>query len=261
MPYANNQSVRLFYQTWGEQAGDDPIVFAHGAGGNAASWWQQVPWFADRHRVLAFDHRGFARSACPPEAFSRRYFVEDLVAIMDDAQIDRAVLVCQSMGGWTGLGMALEHPERVSALVMSHTPGGISTPEMDTIRRDAADRRPALTSPFAHWAVAPDFHEKHLALSHLYTQISGFNTSLDLSLMGRELQTPIDLARFSGYSIPTLFLTAEQDAIFPPEMIHLAAAQVPGAEVKMLGDAGHSSYFESADLFNHTVQEFLDGLE
>ncbi len=258
MAYVNNQSVRLFYDTWGD---GDAIIFAHGAGGNAASWWQQIPSFAATHRVLAFDHRGFARSPCPPEAFSRRYFVEDLVAIMDDAEIDRAILVCQSMGGWTGLGMALTHPDRVTGLVMSHTPGGISTPEMDEIRQNAADHRPKLTSPFAHWAVAPDFHEKQLELSHLYTQISAFNTTLDLSLMGRELQTPVDLDRFNGYEIPTLFLTGEQDVIFPPEMIVLAAAEVPGAEVRVLGDAGHSSYFESAALFNRTVSEFIDGLD
>ena len=51
MPYAQNGNVRLFYQTWGK---GDPIIFAHGAGGNAASWWQQVPIFADRYQAHKF---------------------------------------------------------------------------------------------------------------------------------------------------------------------------------------------------------------
>jgi 3-oxoadipate enol-lactonase len=256
MAYAHNGSVNLFYQSWGE---GDPIIFAHGAGGNAASWWQQVPAFADRHRVLAFDHRGFARSHCTAEDFSRRHFVDDLLAIMDDAEIERAVLVCQSMGGWTGLGTALSHPDRVRALIMSHTPGGITTPEMDVIREQAAANRPRLDSPFAHWAVAPDFHEKALTMSHLYTQISAFNTELDLSQL--DLQDPIDLSKFSDYCIPTLFITAQQDVIFPPALIEIAAAQVPGAELRSLGAAGHSSYFESADLFNKTVADFIARLD
>ena len=257
MPYAQSGTVKIFYQHWGE---GEAIVFAHGAGGNSASWWQQVPYFAAQHRVVAFDHRGFARSPCADNEFSRRYFVNDLVAVLDDAAIERAILVCQSMGGWTGLGTAIAHPDRVTALVMSHTPGGISTPEIDEIRQRAGENRPALNSPFAHWAVAPDFHEKQVALSHLYTQLSAFNTGLDLSLLGKDLQQPIDLGLFEDYATPTLFITASQDTIFPPEMIRLAAAEVPGAEVRALGDAGHSSYFESAELFNETVQTFISSL-
>ncbi len=256
MPYAQNGNVRLFYQTWGK---GDPIIFAHGAGGNAASWWQQVPIFADRYKVLTFDHRGFARSHCTADEFSRRHFVSDLLTIMDDAAIERAILVCQSMGGWTGMGTAIKHPDRVRALVMSHTPGGISTPEIDEIRRQAAANRQTLTSPFAHWAVAPDFHEKGLALSHLYTQISAFNTELDLRRL--DLQEPVDLACFRDFDIPTLFITATQDVIFPPALIALAAAQVPGAQVRTLGNAGHSSYFESAELFNQTLQAFIDSID
>ena len=65
---------------------------------------------------------------------------------------------------------------------------------------------------------------------------------------------------FLGHKIPTLFVTAEQDVIFPPEMIRLASEMVPGADFIELQGAGHSSYFETAGAFNQAVDAFLDAL-
>lgn len=266
VPYTENikDDVRLFYQSYGfpDGAGADDrdvLIFVHGAGGNAASWWQQVPHFVDRYRIVTLDHRGFARSLCSPEQFSAQHFSDDLLTVMDAVQVESAILVCQSMGGWTGLSTALAHPDRVDALVMSHTPGGITSDEMRNIQRESAGHRPTLTSPFAHWAVASDYHEKSPAMSLLYSQISAFNTSLDLSRL--DLQSiQRSAADFAGYNVPTLFVTAEQDVIFPPGMIRLASEMVPGARFKELPGAGHSSYFETAGAFNQAVDEFLDNL-
>src|SRR5208283_2569030 len=61
-------------------------------------------------------------------------FLHDLGAMLDHLEIDRAVLIGQSMGGWTIVGYALEHPERVAAMVLADTPGGIFTPEMKFTR-------------------------------------------------------------------------------------------------------------------------------
>jgi pimeloyl-ACP methyl ester carboxylesterase len=70
---------------------------------------------------VAFDHRGFGRSTCAPEAIDPRHFASDLEAILDAAGVRRAALVCQSMGGWTGLPFAIAHPERSAALVLAGT--------------------------------------------------------------------------------------------------------------------------------------------
>jgi len=256
MPYAINGDIRIYYETYGDGF---PVVFAHGAGGNAAIWWQQIPHFSAGYKVIAFDHRGFARSPCPPEAFDAGAFTDDLRAILDREGIETAALVCQSMGGWTGLPMALESPERVTALVMSHTPGGIRNDEIDEIRQSAGDLTP-LPSPFDHWALAPDFYEKNVNAANLYNQISLFNTELDMDRLRRALFTPFDLTRLDSFTTPTLFITANGDRVFPARMIQKVAALVPGAQCKVLGDAGHSSYFESPDEFNSAVDEFLSGV-
>lgn len=81
MPYAQNGEISIYYDTYGESAGP-ALVFAHGAGGNAASWWQQVPVFSADHHVVAFDHRGFGRSLCPPDQQSAAHYEADVVSVM-----------------------------------------------------------------------------------------------------------------------------------------------------------------------------------
>ncbi|HJP49784.1 MAG TPA: alpha/beta hydrolase [Pseudomonadales bacterium] len=257
MSFATNGNTRIYYESYGEGTA---LVFAHGAGGNASSWWQQVPYFADRYQVIAFDHRGFGRTICPENELERRYFVDDLIAVMDQEEISDAILVCQSMGGWTGLGAATTHPERVKALVMSHTGGGISNDEIEKALKLTAEKRQPVTDPFGGWAVAPDFHLKNRAGSHLYNQIGSFNNQDQRQKLLSSLRDPLDPVNLENFNVPTLFITAEQDQIFSPEMIQMAAALVPGARVVNLGDAGHSSYFETPDLFNSTVDAFLKEL-
>ena len=100
-------------------------MLAHGAGGNTLVWWQQVPHFARRCRVVTFDHRGFGRSHCarrtragaPLRRRPRR-------RCSTSAGIDRAALVCQSMGGWTGMQFALRASRARRGDGLSGTPGG-----------------------------------------------------------------------------------------------------------------------------------------
>ncbi|MEC8776437.1 MAG: alpha/beta fold hydrolase, partial [Pseudomonadota bacterium] len=75
MPTVETNGARIYYEVHGE---GPVVVLAHGRGGNAASWWQQVPHFAQNYTVVVFDHRIFGRSACPPEAFDRSLFDSDL---------------------------------------------------------------------------------------------------------------------------------------------------------------------------------------
>ena len=126
MPFVNTDNAKIYYETQGE---GPPVVLAHGAGGNTLVWWQQIAHFARRHKVVAFDHRGWGRSQCAPEHKHARYFAGDMRAVMDDAGVERAAVICQSMGGWTGMQFTLANPERVSCLVLSGTPGGVQTPE------------------------------------------------------------------------------------------------------------------------------------
>lgn len=253
MPYAPSHQCRIFYESLGE---GPAVVLAHGRGGNAASWFQQVPAFlAAGYKVITFDHRCFGRSYCPPEHFDRAYFARDLAAVLDSAGVAQAAVVCQSMGGWTGLRLAVEQPARVSALVLSNTTGGASTPAADAAI--AAARQTFSEKGIASSAVAADFPARRPDLAYLYRHIGSLNVQLtdDLHSISPAATSAAELA---GLAQPTMLITSDNDSIFPPAAIKEIAGMVPDAAFVQLADAGHSPYFETPDAFNQTVLGFLD---
>jgi 3-oxoadipate enol-lactonase len=251
MPTVETNGASIYYEVYGE---GPAITFAHGRGGNAASWWQQVPKFAQYYKVIVFDHRIFGRSVCAPENFDRSLFDSDLLAILDVEGVEKTAIVCQSMGGWTGLKTAVFHPQRVSCLVLSNTPGGLNIPPV----QDALvkSRQRFAEQGVGRAAVAPDFPERNPEGAYLYRQIGSLNINLPEDLSGRNPGgvSPSDMA---GYSVPTLMITSEHDALFTPALIREVATHIPGAEIIELPTAGHSPYFETPDAFNQTIANFL----
>lgn len=253
MPTVESHDATIYYETHG----DGPaLAFAHGHGGNAASWWQQVPHFSQRYKVIVFDHRAFGRSRCAPEDFHPRRFADDLLAVLDQEGIARAALVTQSMGGWTGLRLAVEHRERVAGLVLTSTIGGLLTDEVRALL-DAVDDTGA---SFPARVLAPDFPAREPALTQLYVELARFNTARPAESRERlyDQAASIDPRALRDYRTPTLFISCERDRIFPPPVIRAAAALVPGAEVVDFPGAGHSPYWEDAPRYNRLVQEFLE---
>jgi pimeloyl-ACP methyl ester carboxylesterase len=256
MPTVKSHDATLHYEACGPENAP-ALVFAHGRGGNASCWWQQVSYFCDRYRVVVFDHRAFGRSVCKPGQFLVRYFADDLAAILDDAGIKKTAIVCQSMGGWTGLRFALAHPERVRCLVLANTPGGVMTEKL----REHGRNRPSTVenAAFNSYALAPDYHERQPAMGYLYNQIGSFNTGggpAAWSALPTE-ERDLDPAKLKGYKTPTMMITGAQDRIFPRAMLHEVAPQIPGCQVVDLPTVGHSAYFEDAPAFNKTVDAFL----
>ena len=109
-------------RVWWERAGDgepailffhaDPIV-------DSRMWKAQIPWFARRHTVLAYDPRGNGRSDRPtePAAYADDELIADALAVLDANGIERAAVVGLCQGAGVSLVLAAEHPDRVSAVV------------------------------------------------------------------------------------------------------------------------------------------------
>ncbi len=258
MPYVTSHDTEIYYEQHG--AGEQTIIFAHGMGGNAAIWFHQVAEFSNNYSVIVFDHRYFARSTCDESSFKPAWFPDDVMAIMDATNTASATFVCQSMGGWTGSQMALQHPDRVDALVMSHTPGVFFHESAYNDPKRVAEQVSARPmTGFGSAALAEDFPDKNPAGAVLYAQISSFN-GIDPAAVPRQInaaQLGVNTDGLTTYNTPTLFITADKDILFPADFISALAKTVPGARSENLGDAGHSSYFELPDAFNQALKAFL----
>ncbi len=259
MPFAPSGGIGLYYELHGPKAGTAPaLVFAHGAGGNHLSWWQQVPHFSDRYTCLVFDHRGFAQSLDAAGGPGGAAFVDDLRALLDHTGIDRATLVAQSLGGWTCLGFTLRHPERVERLVMCDTHGGLKSPELDAAWAAALPLAAALP-PDVHPAAGERMHREQPELHFLYVAINELNNRTRQQMVGDIVAAgptaPPDAGRVN---VPVLFIEGAEDIVITPRMIELAAPHFPTAAVKFVPEAGHSVYFERAAAFNAILRDFLE---
>lgn len=255
--FAESDGERIYYESVG--AGDPAVVLCHGAGGNHASWFQQVPAFAPSRRVLSFDQRGFGRSTARGGPTRPELAVRDLAAVLDAAAVREPVdLVGQSMGGWCALGFALAHPERVRRLVLADTPGGIMTPELAHALRSLGERAPVPPDELGrHPALAADFAARDPARAYLYQTLGGFGEP-DMEKVGPQLLgTIVPDGSLASLALPVLFVVGAEDTLFPPDAIRASAAKLADARVVEIPGAGHSPYFERPDAWNRAVGEFF----
>ena len=248
---------QLVYDEFGD--GPETIIFVHGAGGNHLSWWQQIPVYRDRYRCVTYEVRGWGQSR-DDSGEGRRAFARDLGELMDALEIPEAVLVGQSMGGFTILPFAVRNPDRVRGLLMADTFLGIESEEL------LAEMRKALESAQVNQAgggltrmVGPAYLEREPNGVFLYNQIRGLNPPLDAGQplsFGRE-DGAVGPDELSALTMPVYFLAGSEDAIIPAALIERAAGMVPGAKYQEVPKAGHSVYWEQPEDFNQILNALL----
>ncbi len=246
-------ATELYYEVLGE---GPPLVFAHGLGGNHASWFQQVPYFARFYQVVTFDHRGFGNSRHAEGGPDRSRFVEDLKDLLDHLGIAKAVLVAQSMGGGTCAAFTVRYPEWVTALVLADTLVGLRLPETLQPRIDAV-RKATTNLPQLERVLSRGFRDQQPVLTHLYVQINNFNMSAREKIHGN-IGEGVTLQQLAETKTPILFWVGAEDVLFPPDIVAKVHNTIPGSQYLEIPGAGHSVYFESPKGFNERVLAFLE---
>jgi pimeloyl-ACP methyl ester carboxylesterase len=245
-------------QIWYETAGSgSDLILSHGLGGNAAVWYQQVPYFAQHYRVITWDQRGFGRSGNARGNHGPESAISDLIMLMDQLGVEKADLVGQSMGGWVTMGTALAAPDRVRSIVLACTTGGIpvdlTAPESPLVSGPRQTR--ALGE---HPAVGGRLQSLDMARAYLYQALGSFGHRPPDHEFFRILKDytfdPVALAAFTGRA---LLIAGELDELMTPERIRAAAEYLTDATVVELSDRGHSPYFEDPQPWNDVVAKFL----
>jgi pimeloyl-ACP methyl ester carboxylesterase len=265
MPLLKRPDAELHY----EVAGSGPaLVFLHGLGGNHLSWSQQVAHFSTRHTCITMSHRGFFPSTAAAGAAGARAYADDFAALADHLKLETMALVCQSMGGWTGLEYALRHPGRVSLLVMACTSGTVDYrqlkyPGLDRLVVAWTEKAALASADLAKRGLSPAAGERMAReqpdLYRRYAEIGALTAAPWRERMRAEIfqlrnRSPEILA---GLTMPVLYVVGDEDVLFPPDAAPALAARTLKGEHVRVPDAGHSVYFERAARFNQLVEEFL----
>ena len=233
--------IDYYYQDIGS---GPPVAFVHGFSANHLSWYQQVPTFRADYRCVVPDQRRFGRSVDTAGA-GVAAFADDLAALLDHLGVEETALVGHSMGGWTVGSFATQHPERVTALVLSATPGGLISP--DRHERLMAQGEPPEADPLTPEA------------AFLADSIDGLNRDKPPSWAETRPpldELPLDADTIVDADIPVLVVAGEADEFMPAPAVD-AVGEHLGAETAVIENAGHSAYFEQPEAFNGVVESFL----
>ena len=119
MPYINHQGIRIHYQLEGDGL---PLVLQHGWSGSVEHWrdFGYVDQLKRDYRLILIDARGRGDSDTPEDlaAYDTQRMAEDVVAVLDALQVDRAHFLGYSMGGWIGFHLAGFAPQRFCSLIL-----------------------------------------------------------------------------------------------------------------------------------------------
>ncbi|MFD8816070.1 alpha/beta fold hydrolase [Streptomyces sp. NPDC059627] len=247
MPIADSDGTSIYY----ERHGSGPaILFVHGSGGHHAAWWQQVAALREEFTVVTVDLRGFGKSDSSMAEFDGQDFPGDVVAVLDQEDITDAMLVGQSIGSVAALRAGLLRPERVSSVVLGHSLGGISHPELKELA--AADRAEAVKLPVIDRLLTRSFQQERAGLTFLFQQMGTFNVARMQDLRNLDTNGPtLDEIRASGVRVA--FLAGEKDAVLSVKTVTRAHELLPGSHLEIVEGAPHSMYWETPQQYNAAV--------
>jgi pimeloyl-ACP methyl ester carboxylesterase len=250
--YADLSGVRIWYTDTGGNG--IPVVALHANTGSSANWEHQIPVFtAAGFRFIAYDRRGWGRSITMPGA-APGTGADDLHALMQYLKIDRFHLIATAGGGFVALDYALSFPEELRSLVIADSIGGMQDPDyLELSRRlrppqfDAMPPELREVGP-SYRAANPEGTRRWIELEHMSRQdgaaAQGFRNRMTFSLLEK-------------INVHTFFLTGDADMYAPPPLLKLFTARVRNSEMKIIPEAGHSSYWEQPEVFNDAVLSFI----
>jgi 3-oxoadipate enol-lactonase len=249
------------------------LLLVHGFGGAKEDFADHVDALAARHRVVTFDHRGHGESDDPPgaDAYSLDRLAADVLGVAGALGIDTFRLLGHSMGGMVARRVVLAAPERVAGLVLMDTsPGPI--PSLDPELADLAagimldqgkdvlkpmlDEAGTLESP-AHLRLLAERPE---LVEYELRNWQALSPVMWATMLREIVHQPDQLALLAGVGCPTLVIVGEQDTPFVSAS-HDMAATIPGAELVVVRDAGHSPQLENATEWFDALDGFLLGVE
>ncbi len=242
----------------------ETVVFIHGFPFNRSMWQPQTKALSDRHRVLSFDVRGHGQSEVGDGQYSLEFFVDDLMAGMDEFKIKTAVLCGLSMGGYIALRAVERHPDRFKALVLCDTKSEADSDEVKikraaTIRKVKDEGVEAFAGGFVKTVLGEKSAMTKPELIESVLKMIRGNTTLGISGALLALAARTDTtASLSKIKMPTLILVGEEDKLTPLANAEAMRQRIPNSILHVIPEAGHLSNLENPNFFNERLLAFLN---
>jgi 3-oxoadipate enol-lactonase len=252
---------------WYDLHGDGPpVALLHAGVADSRMWEPQVRSFPDSRTVLRIDFPGFGRSPIDADELSLRNAVREA---MDAVHIERAALVGTSLGARIALELALESPERASALVLVG-PGLDGHDWSDEVRAVGAEEEAALArgdleaaidASLRMWLAGPRRSLDAIGLE-VQRQVAEMQRDAFRLQKGHDdlrivpLEPPAS-ERLGEVGVPTLVVSGDEDVGDIHQIAEQLVAGIPGARRATIAEAAHLPNLERPDEFDRIVLAFL----
>lgn len=249
---------KLYYEVAGE---GEWIVLVHDGNLHAVTWDEQFAVFAREYKVVRYDRRGYGKSTYPESPYSN---IADLAEVFRQLNIERATLMGMSAGGGLVIDFALEHPEKVSGLVLvgavvsgfgysdhMRTRGGNLDPAVFSDPARLADYM-CHKDPYTFYEGNPGARKR--GYEYLMGSLQNYRMEKFSLLQGPRRPA---LPNLKEIQVPTLILVGEYD--IPDCHAHAGAieAGIAGSRREIVGRSAHIVPLEQPALFNDIVLKFL----
>lgn len=244
-----------------------PIVLIHGFPFSHEMWHPQIEALQKRFRVIAYDLRGHGKSGVGDGQYTLEFFVDDLLALLDNLKIEKAVLCGLSMGGYIALRTVERNPGRVRGLILADTQAKADSNEAKLKRGEAiksvkANGVNAYADGFVKSVFAPQTPANNITAVEKIRRIIQANSSLGICGALLALTSRTDTTEsLPAIKAPTLILVGEHDALTPPSASQEMHNKIPNSEIHLIPNAAHLSNLENSEEFNKHLLNFLGRLQ
>jgi 3-oxoadipate enol-lactonase len=258
--------TELYYEEMGE---GHPLILLHGGLLDCRMWDDQFETFAKKFRVIRYDVRNHGNSKGVPDTFKH---YEDLLKIIEQLNLEKAVLLGLSLGGRTAIDFAIAYPERVSAVILA-SPGASGYEfKSDAFKKNNARLQKAFKEGNIDMGIEyfqqawtdgpyrkPDEIDPSVRAKVRDMALNTFKEWENESV-AEELEPPA-IGRLDEIQAPTLVIVGDLDMPGIMEIANSVKEKVPGAEKVVIPGAAHMVKMEKPNEFNKAVFDFLAKLD
>jgi pimeloyl-ACP methyl ester carboxylesterase len=256
---------------WYERGQGTPLLMLTGTGSTMAEWDPALlRLLARRHRLVLFDYPGVGMSG-PWRGRGFDSLAGATAGLIEAIHLPRADVLGWSMGGFVAQRLAIDHPARISHLILAGTnPGGNRT-VLGTRKAQAIDSEPDPSeADILHELYPPDRQaEGRRFLRRLETasqsgeipddfHVPAATTRRQVAAEDPWLRSNRNYRQLATISAPTLAAAGTQDPVVPPVNLRRIAARIPHAELRVFAGA-HAFLFQERGAFTRAVDRFLNG--
>ncbi len=249
--------VNLAYE---EHGTGTPVILAHGFPFNRSIWYPIVPSLKQKARLILPDLRGHGQSPVPEGVYSMRLMAEDLRALMDSLQIEKAVLAGHSMGGYVSLAFAKAYPQRVAGMALVATQAAADSPERRAGRQHMIEEMRRKGIKAVADGMAPALTCQPELVESLRKMIMLMNPKGATSSLKGMAERPNAQEWLSAITVPSVVIAGVEDKIIPLERPKVMTQLLGRAWLVEVNGAGHMPMMEQPEAVSTAILQLINTL-